>query len=223
VSADPDNKLGLHVGQFIPRPRAHRGNDRIVLPGRRRTGVGPPAREVRYVTYTYYEQLNGYEYLNSSTSAISSISGPYTDDILKVLAQLKDDRPLPSITREKAPSRRIKEVEHIIEELGEWQGIDPTPASSWSRRRGPTAQDRRSVDDDPSKRDRGFCRAERPAQKNNRDHVDISSPLHAKEGFDWIWCEHALTSAIDRASPNRADHRRATRDAPGKTARASPT
>ena len=33
-----------------------------------------------------------------------------------------------------------------------------------------------------------------PTQKFNRDHVDIIRALGmAKEGFDWIWCEHALT------------------------------
>jgi len=60
-----------------------------------------------------------------------------------------------------------------------------------------------------------------PAQKNNRDYVDIIIALrHGKgKGFDWIWCEHALTvgyrSSLNR---NRADYRgRADpANAPGK-------
>jgi superfamily II DNA or RNA helicase len=60
-----------------------------------------------------------------------------------------------------------------------------------------------------------------PAQKNNRDHVDIIIALGmAKEGFDWIWCEHALTVGY-RASLTEIVQiiGRATRDAPGKPAR----
>src|SRR6202011_2545768 len=58
-----------------------------------------------------------------------------------------------------------------------------------------------------------------PAQKNNRNHVDIIIALGmAKEGFDWIWCEHALTVGY-RSSLTEIVQiiGRATRDAPGKT------
>jgi hypothetical protein len=42
----------------------HRRHDRLLLPGRRR-GRACPTDEAKFdtVTYTYYEQLNGYEYL----------------------------------------------------------------------------------------------------------------------------------------------------------------
>ncbi len=53
----------------------------------------------------------------------------------------------------------------------------------------------------------------------NRDHVDIIIALGmAKEGFDWIWCEHALTVGY-RSSLTEIVQiiGRATRDAPGKT------
>jgi len=75
------------------------------------------------------------------------------------------------------------------------------------------------VDDEPSKRDRVVAALKDPAQKNNRDHVDIIIALGmAKEGFDWIWCEHALTVGY-RASLTEIVQiiGRATRDAPGKT------
>jgi hypothetical protein len=50
------------------------------------------------------------------------------------------------------------------------------------------------VDDDPSKRDKVAAALKDPTQKHNRDYVDIIIALGmAKEGFDWIWCEHALT------------------------------
>jgi superfamily II DNA or RNA helicase len=75
------------------------------------------------------------------------------------------------------------------------------------------------VDDDAAKRDRVLASLKDPAQKNNRDHVDIIIALGmAKEGFDWIWCEHALTVGY-RASLTEIVQiiGRATRDAPGKT------
>jgi len=74
------------------------------------------------------------------------------------------------------------------------------------------------VDDDPAKRDKVSAALKDPAQKNNRDHVDIIIALGmAKEGFDWIWCEHALTVGY-RSSLTEIVQiiGRATRDAPGK-------
>ena len=71
----------------------------------------------------------------------------------------------------------------------------------------------------PAKRDRVSAALKDPAQKNNRDHVDIIIALGmAKEGFDWIWCEHALTVGY-RSSLTEIVQiiGRATRDAPGKT------
>jgi hypothetical protein len=75
------------------------------------------------------------------------------------------------------------------------------------------------VEDAPSKRDRVSMALKDPAQKNNKDHVDIIIALGmAKEGFDWIWCEHALTVGY-RSSLTEIVQiiGRATRDAPGKT------
>ena len=75
------------------------------------------------------------------------------------------------------------------------------------------------VDDDPGKRDRVSAALKDSSQKNNRDHVDIIIALGmAKEGFDWIWCEHALTVGY-RSSLTEIVQiiGRATRDAPGKT------
>src|SRR5205085_7399207 len=74
------------------------------------------------------------------------------------------------------------------------------------------------VDDDPSKREKVSAALKDPGQRANRDHVDIIIALGmAKEGFDWIWCEHALTVGY-RSSLTEVIQiiGRATRDAPGK-------
>lgn len=222
VSANPDNKLGLHLGQFIARDKVHvvamtgsyfRGDAEAVL---------APQDESKFdsVTYTYYEQLNGYEYLKQLDIGYFFYSGAYADDILAVLDPAeKTIIHIPNVNSRESTKDKIREVEHIIEELGDWQGTDPATGFQLVR----TADERTLriadlVDDDSAKRDRVAAALKDPAQKNNRDHVDIIIALGmAKEGFDWIWCEHALTVGY-RASLTEIVQiiGRATRDAPGK-------
>nr|WP_301151713.1 DEAD/DEAH box helicase [Pseudomonas otitidis] len=222
VSANPDNKLGTHLGQFIARDKVHivamtgsyfRGDAEAVL---------APTDEARFdtVTYTYYEQLNGYEHLKKLDIGYYFYSGAYSDDLLKVLEPgEKTILHIPNVNSRESTKDKIREVEHIIEELGEWQGTDPVTGFQLVK----TADDRvlriaDLVDDDPAKRDKVSAALKDPAQKNNRDHVDIIIALGmAKEGFDWIWCEHALTVGY-RSSLTEIVQiiGRATRDAPGK-------
>ena len=114
----------------------------------------------------------------------------------------------------------VDEVEHIIEELGEWQGTDPATGFQLVQTAdGTVLKIADLVDDDPSKRDKVTASLKDPSQKNKRDRVDIIIALGmAKEGFDWIWCEHALTIGY-RSSLTEIVQiiGRATRDAPGKT------
>ena len=222
VSANPDNKLGLHLGQFIARDRVHivamtgsyfRGDAEAVL---------APQDESKFdtVTYTYYEQLNGYEYLKQLDIGYFFYNGPYTDDILKVLDPAeKTIVHIPNVNSRESMGDKIKEVEHILHELGEWQGRDPVTGFQLVKTPGGRLlRIADLVDDDPAKRDRVTAALKDPAQKNNRDHVNIIIALGmAKEGFDWIWCEHALTVGY-RSSLTEIVQiiGRATRDAPGK-------
>lgn len=223
VSADDENKLGRHLGQLIARDKAHivamtgsyfRGDAEAVL---------APHDEAKFdtVTYTYYEQLNGYEYLKQLEIGYFFYSGPYTDDILKVLNPAdKTIIHIPSVNSRESTKDKIKEVEHIIEELGEWQGTDPmTGFQLVKTATGCVLKIADLVDDDAAKRDRVSAALKDAAQKNNRDYVDIIIALGmAKEGFDWIWCDHALTIGY-RSSLTEIVQiiGRATRDAPGKT------
>ncbi len=222
VSANPDNVLGKQLGEFIARDKVHilamtgsyfRGDAEAVL---------APQDEANFdtVTYTYYEQLNGYEFLKSLDIGYFFYSGAYSDDILAVLDPTeKTIIHIPNVNSRESTGQKIKEVEHIIEELGEWQGIDP--ATGFQLVKTPEGRVLRIadlVDDDAAKRDRVSAALKDPAQKNKRDHVDIIIALGmAKEGFDWIWCEHALTVGY-RSSLTEIVQiiGRATRDAPGK-------
>jgi superfamily II DNA or RNA helicase len=223
VSANPDNKLGVHLGQFIARDRVHvvamtgsyfRGDAEAVL---------APQDESKFdeVTYTYYEQLNGYEYLKQLDIGYFFYANSYVDDILKVLDPAeKTIVHIPSVNSRESTKDKIKEVDHIIGALGDWQGSDP--ATGFQLVKTPSGRILRIADlveDDPNKRDRVSAALKEPAQKNNRDYVDIIIALGmAKEGFDWIWCEHALTVGY-RSSLTEIVQiiGRATRDAPGKT------
>ncbi len=223
VSASPDNKLGVHLGQFIARNRVHivamtgsyfRGDAEAVL---------APQDEANFdsVTYTYYEQLNGYEYLKQLDIGYFFYSGSYVDDLLKVLEPVeKTIIHIPNVNSRESTKDKIKEVEHIIGALGEWQGIDPTTGFQLVKiPEGRVLRIADLVDDDPARRDGVSAALKDPAQKNNRDYVDIIIALGmAKEGFDWIWCEHALTVGY-RSSLTEIVQiiGRATRDAPGKT------
>ena len=182
-----------------------------------------PSDEAKFdtVTYTYYEQLNGYEYLKQLDIGYFFYSGPYVDDILKVLDPgEKTIIHIPNVNSRESTKDKMREVEHIIEALGEWQGIDAATGFQLVKRPdGRVLRIADLVDDDATKRDRVSAALKDPAQKNNRDYVDIIIALGmAKEGFDWIWCEHALTVGY-RASLTEIVQiiGRATRDAPGKT------
>jgi superfamily II DNA or RNA helicase len=222
VSASPDNKLGLHLGQFIARAKV----DIVAMTGSYFRGdaeaVLAAQDEAKFdtVTYTYYEQLNGYEYLKQLDIGYYFYSGPYADDILKVLDPTeKTIIHIPNVNSRESTKDKIKEVEHILGELGEWQGTDPATGFQLVKTPAKILRIADLVDDDAVKRDRVSAALKDPAQKNNRDYVDIIIALGmAKEGFDWIWCEHALTVGY-RSSLTEIVQiiGRATRDAPGKT------
>ncbi len=224
VSANPDNKLGLHLGQFIARDKVHiiamtgsyfRGDAEPVL---------APQDEAKFdtVTYTYYEQLNGYEYLKQLDIGYFFYTDTYVDSIAKVLdPDQKTIVHIPSVnSRESTRRGKTTEVGEIMDALGTWEGKDPITGFDLVKRPdGRVLKIADLVDDGPERHAKVLAALKDPAQKNNRDHVDIIIALGmAKEGFDWIWCEHALTVGY-RSSLTEIVQiiGRATRDAPGKT------
>ena len=223
VSANPDNRLGSHVGQLIARDKTHlvamtgsyfRGDAEAVL---------APEDEAKFetVTYTYYEQLNGYEHLKTLNIGYYFYSGPYSDSILEVLdPNEKTILHIPSVNSRESTKDKIKEVDHIINELGDWQGTDPETGFHLVKTpHGNTLKIADLVDDAPGQQARIQKSLRSPKAKSDRDYVDIIIALGmAKEGFDWIWCEHALTVGY-RSSLTEIIQiiGRATRDAEGKT------
>lgn len=223
VSADENNVLGSQLKQLVERDQTHivamtgsyfRGDANPVL---------MPEDEAKFdtVTYTYYEQLNGYEYLKTLNIGYYFYSGAYSDDILSVLnPNEKTIIHIPNVNSRESMGDKIKEVEHIIHELGDWQGIDSKTGFHLVKSpEGKLLKIADLVDDDPTKRNKVSAALKSEAVKKNRDYVDIIIALGmAKEGFDWVWCEHALTIGY-RSSLTEIVQiiGRATRDAPNKT------
>jgi len=223
VSSNPDNKLGSQLGAFISRDKVHlvamtgsyfRGDSEAVL---------APADESKFetVTYTYYEQLNGYQWLKALDIGYFFYTGRYVDAVAKVLdPALKTIVHIPNVNARESLKDKQREVDDIMHGMGEWKGVDPaTSFHLVQTKEGRTLKVADLVDDsDPARRSRVLTALKDPTQKNNRDHVDVIIALGmAKEGFDWIWCEHALTIGY-RSSLTEIVQiiGRATRDAVGK-------
>lgn len=223
VSVSDDNILGRHLTALIARGKVHM----VAMTGSYFRGdaedVLAPSDEAKFqkVTYTYYEQLNGYQYLKRLDIGYFFYSGSYVDDILKVLDPAeKTIVHIPNVNSRESTQQKLIEVETILQALGTWEGTDGVTGFQLVRtQEGRLLRIADLVDDEPTKRNRVTAALKDPAQKNNRDHVDIIIALGmAKEGFDWIWCDHALTVGY-RSSLTEIVQiiGRATRDAPGKT------
>lgn len=223
VSSNPDNRLGAQLGQFIARDKAHivamtgsyfRGDAEAVL---------APQDEARFetVTYTYYEQLNGYEFLKSLDIGYFFYSGNYLEAIKKVLdPAFKTIVHIPNVNSRESTKDKHREVDDIMNAIGDWKYVDPVTGFHLIEiPGGRTVKVADLVDDgDAAKRSKVLNALKDPEARGNRDHVDIIIALGmAKEGFDWIWCEHALTVGY-RSSLTEIIQiiGRATRDAPGK-------
>ena len=224
VSSNPDSILGTQLTALIARDKVHvvamtgsyfRGDSEAVL---------SPADEAKFetVTYTYYEQLNGYTWLKSLDIGYFFYTGAYVEAIHKVLnPTLKTIVHIPNVNARESLKDKQGEVNEILNGLGEWKGVDASSGFHLiETAEGRTLKVADLVDDsDPAQRTKVLTALKDPTQKNNRDHVDIIIALGmAKEGFDWIWCEHALTVGY-RSSLTEIVQiiGRATRDAQGKS------
>lgn len=186
VSANPDNKLGAHLGQLITRDKVHvvamtgsyfRGDAEAVL---------APEDEAKFepVTYTYYEQLNGYEHLKTLDIGYFFYTGSYAEDLLAVLnPEEKTILHIPNVNARESTGDKHKEVDEIQHALGEWQGTDPETGFHLIKTKGgKVIKVADLVEDDPIKRDKVSAALKDPKQKNNRDHVDLIIALPHENG-----------------------------------------
>ena len=221
VSMAEDNVLGRQLAELITHGKAHI----VAMTGSYFRGdavpVLSPGDEEKFqtVTYTYYEQLNGYDYLKSLSLRYCFYSGQYLNGLDDVLdPTLKTILHIPNVNARESTKDKIKEAESIMGLLGTWKGKDPeTGFHIIETAEGRTLRVADLVEDERD-REQVMASLKDPRANDNRDWVDIIIALGmAKEGFDWIWCEHALTVGY-RSSLTEIVQiiGRSTRDAPGK-------
>lgn len=196
ASSSEDNRLGAVVGHLIKRGSSHI----VAMTGSYFRGdavmVMDPADEAKFktVTYTYYEQLNGYKHLKSLGIGYHFYSGKYTNSIGEVLNPLlKTIIHIPHVMNAASSKDKFREVHEIMSYLGEYRGVEEGTGFHLIY----NADYDRLLKVADLVEDNGDLRRKTQAalqDTSDRDKVDIIIALNlAKEGFDWIWCEHALT------------------------------
>ena len=173
------------------------------------------------VTFNYYDQLNGYEYLDSLGIGHHFYQGRYTDAIGEVFdLSKKTIIHIPNVNSGESTKDKIEEVGFIIDSVGHVESTEPDTGII-SIRRADTGQILRLadlVDDTDQKKRADTLHYLSTVASKDREAVDVIVALGmAKEGFDWPFAEHALTVGY-RASLTEVIQiiGRVTRDSPGK-------
>lgn len=219
VSADGDNRLGSLIDDLMNKSNAHivamtgsyfRGDTVPIL-------LAEDEAKFTKVTYTYYEQLNGYQYLKSLGIGYHFYQGRYIDALPDVLdASKKTIIHIPNVNSGESTKDKHGEVDSILDVLGEVVLRDPdTGILHVTTKDGRKLKVANLVDDNAAERPKvqAYLRDIKVA-----DDMDIIIALGmAKEGFDWPFCEHVLTIGY-RSSLTEIVQiiGRATRDCAGK-------
>lgn len=220
VSADGENKLGEVLRNLMEKSSVHivamtgsyfRGDSVPVL---------LPEDEAKFtkVTYNYYEQLNGYEYLKSLGIGYHFYQGRYTSAIDEILdTDKKTILHIPNVNSGESTKDKYREVGTILDIIGRVKEITEDGVIILQRHTdGKLLKVADLVNDEPKERDKIIT------YLRNIDSVDdmdlIIALGMAKEGFDWPYCEHALTVGY-RSSLTEIIQiiGRATRDSENKT------
>lgn len=231
VSADGDNRLGEVMKNIMAKSNAHivamtgsyfRGDNVPVL---------LPEDEIKFtkVTYNYYQQLNGYEYLKSLGIGYHFYTGRYFkkqfDKDISALAEILDVTKktiihIPNVNANESSKDKMAEVGHIIDVLGDVDYQDPDTGVIYVKnpQTGKILKVADLVNNEPKDREK-ISTYLRSHAMDDIDAIDIIIALGmAKEGFDWPFCEHALTIGY-RGSLTEIIQiiGRATRDSSNKT------
>lgn len=150
------------------------------------------------VTYTYYEQLNGYTYLKTLGIGYHFYTGHYLDD--GALSEVLDTHKktiihIPNVQSSASGNiDKRQQVDEIYSVIGEYKYTDEDTCIDYIETNdGRTLKVANLVEDDPHHRE-PLRKYIADTARNDIDGLDIIVALGmAKEGFDWPFCEHALT------------------------------
>ena len=196
VSADVNSRLGELLRGVLKKSAAHivamtgsyfRGDSVPIL---------LPEDETKFnkVTYNYFEQLNGYTYLKSLGIGYHFYQGRYTTAILDILdTDKKTILHIPSVNSGESTKDKHSEVDFILDAIGDVVSQDSETGVITIQRHtdGKLLKVADLVEDNPKDRDLivNYLR-----NIKSMDDMDLIIALGmAKEGFDWPYCEHALT------------------------------
>ncbi|MDD4950587.1 DEAD/DEAH box helicase [Sulfuricurvum sp.] len=195
VSVDGDSRLGELLRSIMTKSNAHI----IAMTGSYFRGdsipILLPEDESKFtkVTYNYYEQLNGYDYLKSLGIGYHFYQGKYTTAIGEILdTDKKTILHIPNVNSGESTKDKHKEVDTILDIIGVVERVDEDGVIYVKRHGdGKIIKVADLVNDDPKEREKIVT------YLRNIDSVDdmdlIIALGMAKEGFDWPYCEHALT------------------------------
>jgi len=196
VSADVESRLGELFRTLINDSTAHI----IAMTGSYFRGdcvpILQPEDESRFtkITYNYYEQLNGYTYLKSLGIGYHFYQGRYTSAIMEILdTDKKTILHIPSVNSGESTKEKHKEVGFILDAIGKFVSQDENTGVILVKRKsdGKELKVADLVEDTPKIREKivDYLR-----NMKNLEDMDLIIALGlAKEGFDWPYCEHALT------------------------------
>ena len=196
VSANIDNRLGELLRPIMNRSSAHI----VAMTGSYFRGDSVPillaADEAKFtkITYNYYEQLNGYKYLKSLGIGYHFYQGKYISAIMEVLdTDKKTILHIPNVNSGESTKDKHNEVDFILDAIGNVLSQDADTGVIHVKRHGDgkILKVANLVEDTTLERDKivAYLR-----ESDSVDDMDLIIALGmAKEGFDWPYCEHALT------------------------------
>ena len=196
VSADKENsKLGMLLHSIMTKSNAHI----VAMTGSYFRGDGVPVLspededKFEKVTYNYYDQLNGYNYLKTLGIGYHFYQGKYLNAINEILdTDKKTILHIPNVNSGESTKEKYNEVDTILDNIGTLEKQDNETGVLFVKRRtdGKIIKVADLVDDS-SNREKivNYLKNIKSA-----DDMDLIIALGmAKEGFDWPYCEHALT------------------------------
>lgn len=192
VSQDDNSVLGNTLRNILSNSTAHvvamtgsyfRGDSVPIL---------APEDEQKFdkVSYTYYEQLEGYKYLKSFAMGYNFYRGRYTDVLHEVLdTSKKTIIHIPNVNSGESTKDKYDEVDRILDELG--QAVPDPKTGLWlvTEETGRVLKVADLVTEEGREKVQDYLN-----KMTSLDDLDIIIALGmAKEGFDWPYAEYALT------------------------------
>lgn len=195
VSADKEtSRLGSLLHAIMTKSTVHI----VAMTGSYFRGDGVavlmPEDEEKFtkITYNYYEQLNGYDYLKSLGIGYHFYQGKYTSAIVEILdTNKKTILHIPNVNAGESTKDKYQEVDTILDMIGDVEKQDQQTGIIYLKRKidGKILKVANLVEENDRQKVVEYLRNIKTASD-----MDLIIALGmAKEGFDWPYCEHALT------------------------------